>query len=102
MYTSVFQGKTEDPVVQLTLIYYLLLQDRIAEAKQIYSKVNSADKKLFKIQYDYIDCFIDMYSGATSSYETAKTVSQQYLDYPVLSWRKLFKDVHDAFANNCE
>jgi len=64
--------------------------------------VKSTDKKTFKIQYDYIDCFIDMYSGANSSYEIAKTVSQRYLDYPVLSWRKLFKNVYDAFANNCE
>jgi len=58
--------------------------------------VKSQHKELFQVQYDYVDCFLDMYDGTRTNYQTAREVSSKYLSYPVVSWRKLFTDVHKA------
>ena len=44
----------------MTAVYYLLLQDRISEAKKLYS---AQLKKEFELQCDYIDCYVDLFDG---------------------------------------
>jgi hypothetical protein len=102
LYSSVFSSKLEDPSVLLTHIYYLLLQDKITEARTIYSRVKSEKKAQLKIQFDYIDCYLDMYTGAANNYETARTISKEYENYPVISWRKLFRDVSSALSQSMD
>lgn len=77
------------------MIYYLLLQDRIAEAKTIFKNLTPSARNLHKLQYDYIDCFLDMFDGASNNYQIARKLSAEYSEYPVLTWRKLFKEVYD-------
>ena len=62
----------------------------------MYRTVSAADRNRFKIQYDYIDCFLDMYEGAANDYKVARQVSAEYKDYPVQAWKKLFNDVYDT------
>lgn len=79
---------------RLSLIYYLILQDRINEAKEINSKIKAEERKQYELQYDYIDCFLDIYNGATTNYQIARKISEKYRNYPVLAWRKLFTEVY--------
>jgi hypothetical protein len=32
-----------------------------------------------------------MFDGSNNNYQIARKLSAEYLDYPVLTWRKLFK-----------
>jgi hypothetical protein len=78
----------------LALIYYLLLQDRIIEARTLYSPAEDQLRQCYELQCAYLDCYLDMYLGSTTQYSTAKSISQKYKDYPVIAWQKLFKDVY--------
>jgi len=84
----------------MCLIYYLLLQDRIKEAIQLLQKI---DEKSFekdetcKVQYDYLQAYLDFYSGYPN-FVKARSICENYLDYPVLSWRKLFVEVANQIA----
>lgn len=60
------------------------------------SRVSKEEMETYQLQYDYIDCFIDVSVGAEKGYLIAKKISQLYLDYPVKTWRNLFTDVHKA------
>ena len=59
-----------DPLKQkhhnIVLIYYLLLQDRIDEAKTILETVNKEIREECPLQLDYIECFIDICQGYPS------------------------------------
>ena len=91
----IFEGRLKDSTANLALVYYLLLQDRVSDAKKLYSKVESEVKRKHQLQSDYIDCYLDMYSGSEgNSYNTARKLSEKYKDYPVPSWRKLFLEVY--------
>jgi hypothetical protein len=96
LFNGIFTSSTKHPHYALTFIYYLLLQDRIAEARTLFNGVAQNDRKLFKVQYDYIACFLDMYEGASTDYKIAREISEKYREYPVLSWRKLFNDVYNT------
>lgn len=37
--------------------------------------------------------YLDIYRGEANNFKIAREVSAQYLTYPVLSWRNLFKEV---------
>lgn len=52
---------------------------------------------MFQIQYDYCSAYLDFFSESTDKYDfdVAREVCKKYLKYPVLSWRKLFVDVHN-------
>jgi hypothetical protein len=82
----------------LALAYYLILQDRIPEAEKIYARVKNTnfdpDAKEQLLQNHYIACFLDMYTGYPN-FKTARELSEKYKDYPVPTWRKLFKEVYD-------
>lgn len=81
---------------KLGLVYYFLLQDRIDEASNFYeTRITKMEKDQHKLQVDYIECFFDMYKGYPT-FEKARKIVQSYLNYPVISWRKLFKDIHDT------
>ena len=74
------------PKDQLAITYYLLLQDRIAEALQHFEKANpeTLDEKL---QHAYLHTYLDFYEGDT---ESARQRANKFKDYPVDKWRNLF------------
>jgi hypothetical protein len=55
-------------------------------------KLNEDDKDEHRLQFDYIECFIDMYKGYPS-FTKARKIVGKYLKYPVQSWQKLFKSI---------
>lgn len=83
---------------RITFVYYLLLQDRIDEAQAILDLVPEAHKNEHRIQFDYIECFIDMYKGYPS-FSKARKISQNYVDYPVKSWKKLFTEIAETLKS---
>ena len=71
----------------LTLAYYLILQDRIAEASQVFARIKRSSDS---VQQNYLACFLDMYSGYPN-FATAREIAAKHKDYPVPAWRKIFK-----------
>ena len=74
---------------QMTLTYYLLLQDRIEEALAAFSKV---DKEALptQLQYDYFNAYTAFYREEPSA---ARAIANQYAGYPVDRWQKIFHEV---------
>lgn len=70
----------------LAITYYLLLQDRIEEALDTFSKVNS-DKLETKMQYDYCAAYLAFY---TEELAKARTIAAKYATHPVDRWRNTF------------
>jgi hypothetical protein len=82
------------------MIYYLILQDRVSDAQKLYTAISQKDRQRFQLQYDYIDCYIDVCTGEGHSYATATKIADQYRDYGVSGWRKLFRDVAQTLGKN--
>ena len=73
----------------MSVVIYMLLQDRIEEAMRYYEAVDAA-KLTMGIQYDYMAAYMSFYKEKP---EDAKKIALKYKDYPVDRWRKLFGDV---------
>ena len=89
------------PEEYLTLVYYLLLQDRIDEAIKIFSKIDNKEIEkcpdVCHLQYDYFLGYLDFYIGYPN-FKIAREICEKYLDYPVLSWRNLFYEMANQLA----
>ena len=92
------QPKTED---LLTLVYYILLQDRIDEAIMMFQRIDHKEleksTEICHLQYDYFLGYLDFYIGYPN-FKTAREICEKYLDYPVLSWRNLFYEIANQLA----
>jgi hypothetical protein len=73
----------------LGLTYYLLLQDRIAEALETFARVNR-EQISSKMQYDYCAAYLKFF---TDEPEQARAIAAQYTAHPVDRWRKTFQAV---------
>ena len=51
----------------------------------------------YQLQYDYCSAYLDFYQGYPN-FGVAREICEKYLDYPVLSWRKLFEDISNQLA----
>ncbi|MDM8538574.1 hypothetical protein QUF70_17600, partial [Desulfobacterales bacterium HSG17] len=71
----------------LAVTYYMLLQDRVADALAFFKQVDPQKIKS-KIQYDYVQVYLDFYTQNT---ESANRIAQKYEQFPVPRWRNLFK-----------
>ena len=71
---------------QLAVTYYLLLQDRVAEAMDSYARVakNEIGESL---QYDYLTAYLSFY---TDDQQIARDIAERYADYPIDRWRNSF------------
>ncbi len=83
----------------LRLVYYLILQERIDEANEVFKKIDlkeiEGDKnKSNKIQYDYINAYLDFYFGYPN-FTIAKEISSKYKNFPLLYWREKFEEIED-------
>ena len=83
----------------LNFTYYLLIQDRINEAIEIFE--SKIDPKVFegqdtlRMQYDYMRAYLDFFTGFETGFKIAKAISRKYADYPVLAWKVLFTEILD-------
>jgi hypothetical protein len=73
----------------LAITYYLLLQDRIAEAQTTFARIEAA-KIATKMQYDYCAAYLDMFHDEP---QLAKAIAMKYANYPVDRWRNAFGDI---------
>lgn len=78
--------KQLDDADLLAVTYYLLLQDRIDEAVESFSKINAA-KLATKMQYDYCAAYLAMFAEDTAR---ARTIATQYVNHPVDRWKIIF------------
>lgn len=85
---------------QLTVTYYLFLQDRIDEALAAFAKV-SRDNVTEKMQYDYCAACAKFFSDEP---EAARQIAVQYAEHPVDRWRNTFaaiaSQLDEATGNN--
>ncbi|KRW99353.1 hypothetical protein PPERSA_02465 [Pseudocohnilembus persalinus] len=81
----------------LTFAYYLLLQEKVQEALIVVEKIEQDQIGEHQLQYDYLIAYLDFYNGYPNFYK-AREISQKYLDYPILSWRKLFKSIDEQLS----
>lgn len=80
------------PLHYVVWCYYLLLQDRLEETLEMFKKIDAKDVSDCQLQYDYMSCYLDVQAGFPH-FKTARLIVEKYLNYPVLSWRKLFRQL---------
>lgn len=73
-------------VDELTVAYYLALQDRVAEALDWYARVDRAAVPE-QLQCDYLDVYLAFYRGDV---ETARRIATKHAEDPVDRWRDKF------------
>ncbi len=49
------------------------------------------------LQYDYLTAYLDFMSGYPNFYK-AKALCEEYLTYPILTWRNLFVEIANQLA----
>jgi predicted transcriptional regulator len=81
--------KQLDDYDRMAVVYYLLLQDRIEEANEIFTQIKSAEQ-INSLQYDYLQAYLAFYFERP---QTATKIAEKYSQYPVVRWRNLFADV---------
>eukprot|EP01122_Echinamoeba_exundans_P014341 TRINITY_DN6463_c0_g1_i1.p1 TRINITY_DN6463_c0_g1~~TRINITY_DN6463_c0_g1_i1.p1 ORF type:complete len:1433 (+),score=359.11 TRINITY_DN6463_c0_g1_i1:430-4728(+) len=85
----------------MSMCYYMLLQDRIDEAKSLFDRIPSEQFKVrtnanhLQLQYDYLATYLDFFNDSPSR---AREIANAYVDYPVPRWRKMFADVRQQLS----
>lgn len=78
-----------DAMDNLSVAYFLFLQDRVEEALARFKTIDAA-KLPTKIQHDYFQCYAAFYEGDLAA---ARGLAAKYADHPVPRWKLLFADV---------
>lgn len=78
-----------DDVDHLALTYYLLLQDRIGDARTHFAQV-SRNNVPSVLQYEYMAAYMDMFNDKPTR---ARDIAKRYADYPVKRWRNVFAEI---------
>jgi hypothetical protein len=73
----------------LAMTYYLLLQDRIAEADAAFGRINPA-KIQTRMQYDYCAAYLEMFNDDPKK---ARSIVAKYINHPVDRWRNTFVSI---------
>ena len=74
---------------RLSLVYYLLLQERIDEAAAAFDQIDVTILAT-QLQYDYFGCYLGFYREQVAQ---AREIALKYTDHPVDRWRQLFAQV---------
>ena len=95
----IFEKKYLENTDKLILTNYLIVQDRIEEANNIFKKidVNGNEELRTKIQYDYTETYLDFILGYPD-FKIAKKNCENYLNFPILKWRNLFIEIANQLA----
>ncbi len=80
-----------DDADRAAAVYYLLLQDRVAEAIAFFDRIDP-ERLDTRLQYDYLKTYIAFYREDLA---TARKVAQPYADHPVPRWRNRFRAALD-------
>jgi hypothetical protein len=72
---------------RLALVYYLLLQDRMAEAIQQLARV-PRDAVHTQLQHDYLSAYVALSRGEP---EVSRRLAEPHMDHAVPRWRKRFR-----------
>jgi len=80
-----FRAKMDDDDL-MAVTYYMLLQDRIEEARKFFKQVDPKKLKT-ALQHDYFAAYMDFFNAKPT---TARAIVKKYADYPVDRWKKLF------------
>jgi hypothetical protein len=80
---------TLDAMDQMSVVYYQFLQDRVEEALARFAAI-APEALPTRLQHDYFRCYAAFYEEQPA---VARGIAQQYADYPVDRWRKLFAEV---------
>jgi hypothetical protein len=78
-----------DAADNLSVTYYLFLQDRVDEALGRFHQVDPKGLPTL-LQHDYFQCYAGFYENTLAA---ARGIAARYSDYPVARWRLLFADV---------
>lgn len=70
----------------MSITYYLLLQDRVADALAFFKRVDPG-RLAMRLQYDYLSAYLGFYTGDLAR---SRTLAAKYAAYPVDRWRKRF------------
>lgn len=73
----------------LVLAYYLLIQNRIAEAIEAFDRVDRAEVPS-QLQYDYLGAYLALHR---EQYDEAEAVARRYADYPIPRWQSRFSQL---------
>jgi hypothetical protein len=73
----------------MSVVYYLLLQDRIEEALHYFDKINPHTLETL-LQYDYCRAYLGLYTG---DLKASRATASKHVDHPVPRWRKMFQAV---------
>ena len=60
--------------------------------------MTAEERSNHQLQVDYFECFLNMYEDYPN-FSKARKLTQQYVDYPVIGWRNLFKEIHDTLKD---
>ncbi len=74
---------------ELDIVYYLLLQDRVAEGLAWFDKVD-AKQLPTQLQIEYLRCYVAFYREQPRE---AERIAKRYAEYSVDKWRDRFADV---------
>lgn len=87
------------PSDKVSLVNYLLLQDRMDEATELFSSIGAKERESvdMQLQLDYLAAYIDFLNGYPK-FAVAKEIAERYLTYPVLRWRNLFVEIANQLA----
>lgn len=77
------------PADELSVVYYLFLQDRIEEALARFQAIKP-ELLPTRLQYDYLRCSAALYEEKPAE---ARKIAAGYAGYPVDRWRKFFAEV---------
>src|SRR5690606_10609558 len=83
-----------DDSTLLQVTYYLLLQDRVHEARRTFARVDPR-RVATALQYDYFRAYLDFFEADP---EVAAAIAAKYRDYPVDRWRAAFRAISDQVA----
>ena len=73
----------------MEVVYYLLLQDRLAEALEFFEEVN-VENLATRLQYDYFAAYLSL---SQAEPEQAREIAAKHQQHPVDRWRKAFASV---------
>jgi hypothetical protein len=83
-------------------VYYMLLQDRIDEARELFSTIDAKTlaedskakgaEQLAKLHYDYMFAYLSFFDPKGSTAD-ALQIAKKYRNYPVVKKRKLFEEI---------
>lgn len=80
---------------KLYLACYLILQDRIKEALQLFGEMKDelyVGDHLMSLQYEYLKAYLSLYNEYPT-FTTARALSSKYKNYHLKHWRQLFSQI---------